>query len=100
MLDRDSSVSASSSVSESFLHHVLHLEEEAEEWKGRIDDLNTSLSSKTCGITSMTDALTSMRAQKTRVQGLLQKLDANMQKTLTQGREMVRLISAIPAEEC
>lgn len=96
MLDRDSSIRASSSVSEPFLHHVLHLEEEAKEWKDRIEDLNISLSRKTRGITNMTEALTSMRTQKTRVQALLQKLDANMQKTLTQGREMVRLISTIP----
>ncbi|KAE9968881.1 hypothetical protein EG328_007194 [Venturia inaequalis] len=89
MLDRDSSVSDSSYVSDSLIHHVLHLEEEAEEWKDRIEDLNISLSTKSREITAMKEALTSMKAQRTRIQALLQKVDANKQKILTQGQELV-----------
>lgn len=96
MLDRDSSVSDSSYVSDSLIHHVLHLEEEAEEWKDRIEDLNISLSTKSREITAMKEALTSMKAQRTRIQALLQKVDANKQKILTQGQELIILHSAIP----
>lgn len=98
MLDRDSSVSASSSISDSIINHVVHLEEEAEEWKDRIEDLSTSLSTKSRELRAMKEALTSMKAQKTRIQVLLQKVDASMQKTATQGQEMVPLHSDIASE--